>query len=351
MSRCKRSALGSIAFGLLLLFALPVQAQAPAPKFSFVVEDKPKPEDVVEKKLSARGGLVQLAGNSKVLTGMLGTQGAYQAGANRFSGDAGATYSRSSSLVVADGNANMLVDEGELVRQDQVTSKLFQAKGRYDRFFTLNNSAYLSVQALTDVPAGKELVAGAQVGYSRQLFKSDHQRLVAELGYDLSMEQAAATDADLVPGAFGPAVRRRGPEAERRHRAVRQRRGAVEPERREGAGARLRGPGRVRGHAHRGPDRDHHQAVGEPGLRVQLRPALRPGAGAAEDPRRAPPSPRHSARWRRPGTRRPRPRWSSPSSSHLDASAASARPRRRRRPRPARRSRSIRCGRAGRPGW
>ena len=29
-------------------------------------------------------------------------------------------------------------------------------------------------------------------------FKSDHNRLVAELGYDLSLEQAAAPDADLV---------------------------------------------------------------------------------------------------------------------------------------------------------
>jgi hypothetical protein len=188
--------------GLFVLAALafaPVRAEAqpPVPKFSFVTPE-PKVEDVVDKKLSARGGLVQLAGNSKVLTATMGAQGAYQARSNRFSGDAGFAYSRSAIVVVADSNANMLVDEGELSKQSQTTSKLFQAKGRYDRFFTLNNSAYLSVQALSDVPAGKELVAGGQVGYSRQLYKNDRHRTVAELGYDLSLEQAAAADADLV---------------------------------------------------------------------------------------------------------------------------------------------------------
>jgi hypothetical protein len=188
--------------GLFVLAALafaPVRAQAqPAgPKFSFVTPE-PKVEEVVDKKLSARGGLVQLAGNSKVLTGTMGVQGAYQARSNRFSGEAGAAYSRSAIAVIADSNANMLVDEGELSKQSQTTSKLFQAKGRYDRFFTLNNSAYFSVQALSDVPAGKELVAGGQVGYSRQLYKDDRHRTVAELGYDFSLEQAAAANAELV---------------------------------------------------------------------------------------------------------------------------------------------------------
>jgi hypothetical protein len=190
------SILEVFAFAVLMLGAVRAEAQ-PAPKFSFIAPE-PKAEDVVEKKLSARGGLVQLSGNSKVLTATLGAQGAYQAHSNRFSGEAGVAYSRSATVLVTDANANMLIDEGELGRQSQTTSKLFQAKGRYDRFFTLNNSGYASVQALSDVPAGKEMVAGGQVGYSRQIFKNDHNRLVAELGYDLSLEQAAAPDADLV---------------------------------------------------------------------------------------------------------------------------------------------------------
>lgn len=182
---------------LVLLVSARAEAQ-PNPQFSFVPEDKAKLDAAEERKLSARGGLTQLGGNSQVLTGNLGAQGAYQSGANRFSAETTAAYARTAVMTVADANANMLVDDGELVRQRQTNSKLFQGKARYDRFFTRNNSAYTSLQALTDVPAGKELVAGGQVGYSRQLYKSDRHRAVAELGYDLSLEQAAAADAELV---------------------------------------------------------------------------------------------------------------------------------------------------------
>lgn len=181
----------------ILLWAARAEAQ-PNPQFSFVPEDKTKLDAAEEKKLSARGGLVQLGGNSRVLTGNLGAQGAYQHGANRFSAEAGAAYARTALVTVVDANANMLVDDGEIVRRRQTTSKLFQGKARYDRFLTLNNSAYASLQALTDVPAGKELVAGGQVGYSRQLYKSERHRAVAELGYDLSLERAAVADAELV---------------------------------------------------------------------------------------------------------------------------------------------------------
>jgi Protein of unknown function, DUF481 len=172
-----------------------VQAQPPSPTFKF---GETKVEVPVEKKLQARGGLVQLAGNSEVLTGTLGLQGAYQEAANRYSVEAGVAYARTSVVTVVDANTNMMVDPGDLQRQDQTTSKLFQVRGRYDRFFTLNNSAYLSLQALTDQPAGKDLVAGGQVGYSRQLYKSDRNRAVAELGYDLSLERAVAVGAELV---------------------------------------------------------------------------------------------------------------------------------------------------------
>ena len=101
-------------------------------------------------------------------------------------------------VTVIDANANAMVDEGDLQRRDETTSKRFQAKARYDRFFTPNNSGYGSLQALTDEPAGKDLVAGGQVGYSRQLFKNERHRAVAELGYDLSIERAVAAGAELV---------------------------------------------------------------------------------------------------------------------------------------------------------
>jgi hypothetical protein len=72
MSRT-RSILVVVAFAVLMLGAVRAEAQ-PAPKFSFIAPE-PKAEDAVEKKLSARGGLVQLAGNSKVLTATLARPG------------------------------------------------------------------------------------------------------------------------------------------------------------------------------------------------------------------------------------------------------------------------------------
>ena len=195
--RCKHCTATFAALALLLLLPAGAAQAQPPPQFQFVPEDKVKVE-LVEKKLQARGGLVHQDGNSEMLSGTLGAQGAYQEGANRFSGEAGASYSRTGVLTLTDANANALVDDGELGRVDQTTSKLFQAKGRYDRFFTTNNAAYVSLQGLTDVPAGKELVAGGQVGYSRLVVKSETHRAVAEIGYDLSLERATAPGASLV---------------------------------------------------------------------------------------------------------------------------------------------------------
>jgi large conductance mechanosensitive channel len=195
--RCKfcTSALTALALLFLPVMAL---AQPASPAFKFTPEGEVKVDAPAEKKLQARGGLIQLAGNSEVLTGTLGVQASYQAASNRFSGEAGLAYARSAVITVVDANANGMVDAADLQRRDETTSKLFQAKGRYDRFLTLNNSAYLSLQALTDEPAGKEIVAGGQVGYSRQLWKNDRHRAVVELGYDLSLERAVAAGAGTV---------------------------------------------------------------------------------------------------------------------------------------------------------
>jgi hypothetical protein len=171
-------------------------AQAPVPKFQYASGDPPKLDVPAEKKLQAKGGLLYMAGNSEALTGSLGAQGSYQEAANRFAAEANAAYARTGFIV--DRNANMLLEPGELEPVSRTTSKLFSGKARYDRFLTLNNAVYVSGQALTDVPAGKELVAGGQVGYSRQLFKDERRRVVAEVGYDFSVERAAAAGADLV---------------------------------------------------------------------------------------------------------------------------------------------------------
>jgi hypothetical protein len=98
-----------------------------------------------------------------------------------------------------DRDASGTLDQTELSRTSTTTSNSWQAKARYDRFFTLNNSAYASAQALSDKPAGKQFVGGGQAGYSRQLVKTDRYLAVAELGYDFSYEKATGPTAEGVP--------------------------------------------------------------------------------------------------------------------------------------------------------
>ena len=75
-----------------------------------------------------------------------------------------------------------------LERRPVVSTNNWLLRGRYDRFVTTNNSIYASGQAAADRIAGKEFFGGGQVGYSRQLLKTDMHTLVAELGYDYSYE-------------------------------------------------------------------------------------------------------------------------------------------------------------------
>jgi large conductance mechanosensitive channel len=190
--RCKFCTSVVAALALLLL---PLQAFSQEPKFSYPKPEEAPAEVKVEKKLQAKGGVVHMGGNSEALTGTLGATGSYLIGWNRLSAEANAAYVRSRVVTAVERNMVAGIQSDELIEADQATSKLFQAKARYDRFFTTNNAAYASAQVLTDTPAGKQLVAGGQVGYSRQLYKTDRNRAVAELGYDYSYERAAAPDA------------------------------------------------------------------------------------------------------------------------------------------------------------
>ena len=77
----------------------------------------------------------------------------------------------------------------DINRQQVTTTNNWIRKGRYDRFFTANNSGYASGQAAGDKIAGKTFFGGGQAGYSRQLLKNAVHLLVAEAGYDFSYER------------------------------------------------------------------------------------------------------------------------------------------------------------------
>lgn len=176
------------------------RAFAQDPKFQFG-----KPEEVkeVEWKAQAKMGLVLTTGNSQNTTFTAGTSLSRKEKENKFSFDAGLAYAKSSIFVLNDLNMNGTIDNRmELQRLDSTTANQWFAKARYDRFFTEHNSAYVSANFAGDEVAGKDLDAGGQIGYSRQLYKDDKHESIAELGYDFMYEKLSASpDAVIVHSA------------------------------------------------------------------------------------------------------------------------------------------------------
>jgi len=190
-----------------LLLAAPALAQT-NPTFTFAKPDAPKPAEVakpaapppppppaVEWKAQVKGGFTMTTGNSQTIGGVVAGTASRKEANNRFTVDGGAAYGRSSviqpTVQPADPTATPPTPPTitALGRNDIETTNNWFLKGRYDRFFTLNNSGYVSAQAAADKIAGKSFMGGGQIGYSRQVYKSALNLAVAEIGYDLSYER------------------------------------------------------------------------------------------------------------------------------------------------------------------
>ena len=172
------------AFGSLLQGAsmAPAFAQTPAaPKFTF---EKP-PEKDVDWKVQSKGGFLVTSGNSRAQSGTFALDGSRQQGANKLSLNGGLAYGRSNVLVP---QLDAMGNVSGFGRQAQTTTNEWKSRGRYDRFFTPNNAAYVLGQVGADKIAGKRLWGGGQLGYSRQVYKSEAHTAVAEIGYDFSYE-------------------------------------------------------------------------------------------------------------------------------------------------------------------
>jgi hypothetical protein len=186
MSTCVRVfrqlALPALGGLLVLLSSAPARAQA-APKFEF---GKVEAVKMVEWKAQAKGGFLLTTGNSQTQSGALTASVSRKEGNNKLALEAGASYGRANNRIAAIDATTMTYT---IERQRVTSTNNNYAKGRYDRFFTTNNAAYVSAQAASDKIVGKTFFGGGQVGYSRQLYKDEMHLAVAELGYDLSYER------------------------------------------------------------------------------------------------------------------------------------------------------------------
>jgi len=169
---------------LSLSLSRPVVAQT-NPKFEFA-----KPEEVkaVEWKAQAKGGLLLTTGNSHTTNGSVGASASRKEGGNKLALEGALAYGRSTVLTPVFGDALNPNQITQLDERSVETTNSWLFRGRYDRFFTTNNSGYATAQAAADKVAGKSFLGGGQVGYSRQLRKSEMHLVLAEIGYDFSYE-------------------------------------------------------------------------------------------------------------------------------------------------------------------
>jgi len=180
-----------LVFASVLL--IPCVAAAGDPKFEYGKADEVKDVKGVEWKATAEAGLVFTTGNSETTTASGGIKASRKSNNNKLAIEASGAYAKSGLLVLLDKNGNGTVDdESELVSAQTITAETLASKLRYDRFLSELNSLFIAALASRDTPAGKEVVLGGQLGYSRSLRKTKTSLTLGEFGYDYSHEDLVA---------------------------------------------------------------------------------------------------------------------------------------------------------------
>jgi len=173
-----------------------VAAYADDPTFTYGKYEEKK---TVEWVATASAGLLLTTGNANQLSFNAAGMAMRNDGHNKLQLDVNGAYARSTVLSGAPADGSTTISSGSDIKRTTSTSTaLWNAKLRYDRFFTPNNLGYVAGFAWGNEPAGKRVVGGVQAGYSRQLFKNDMHLIVAEAGYDFSAESLAGVNANGV---------------------------------------------------------------------------------------------------------------------------------------------------------
>jgi hypothetical protein len=192
--------LKTVVAAVALCFATP--AFADEPKFEYGKHEEVAKVKGTEYSASAEAGIVLTTGNSETTTVSGGFKVARKKAGNKLAFEGSATYARSGGRALLDRNGNGLIDDAsEIVSRDLTTAETLNGKARYDRFLTEFNSLFVAALASRDIPAGKKLVAGAQLGYSRRLHKTKTAEAVGEFGIDYSHEALLIGDPNEIISA------------------------------------------------------------------------------------------------------------------------------------------------------
>ncbi|HEX6834938.1 MAG TPA: DUF481 domain-containing protein [Polyangia bacterium] len=187
----------SIAIATLLFAALPAHADDVKYEYKDVAATQQPVTGKTSWKANMTFGLVYVNGNAQ----SLGLSGTGLLSARRFNnewtGTAGGAYVLSGVSKYGTGGP---------ITDTQNSAANWFAKGRYDRYFFEKNAVYVSFMGSGDEPAGFIYRLEPQVGYARLFFKSSHQLLRGEIGYDYTFEHrvpqpmGAAQDVDYHSG-------------------------------------------------------------------------------------------------------------------------------------------------------
>jgi hypothetical protein len=176
-----------------LLFVLVLASSTPAfagdPKWEYGKQEEIKK---AVWKSTVQAGLVLNTGNANNLAFTAAGMVSRNDGWNKLQLDVGGTYARATvATATPEGPTGAFpgkIGPGDIVRTANTTAALWGVKLRYDRFLTKNNSLYAAAIATGNTPAGINVATGAQVGYSRQLVKTDMHLVAAEVGYDFTYQ-------------------------------------------------------------------------------------------------------------------------------------------------------------------
>ena len=174
-----------LATAWLLLDGTAALAQA-SPKFEHI---KKSDSDKPVWKSSASAGFLLATGNANSYTINGGGSVARVDPKNKIALDVNVAFGQATTPVYVelDGMKDATSDD-EISSETKPTTRLWSTKLRYDRFFSPNNAGFLSVLFGGNELAGKPFFGNVQLGYARNLYKSDRNEIFVEAGYDFSYE-------------------------------------------------------------------------------------------------------------------------------------------------------------------
>lgn len=169
--------------GLVLAPSL-VHAQTPAVTQNTERVDEEAPSEDTENWTASAGANIS-SGNTRSYTFNAGTSFSIIRGNEGFAFDATTSYGRA---VPAGGTMGF-----------ETNARNFQAKARFDHFFSHRHAGFLSTAFRWDTFAGLNARVQAQIGYQYNFIRETNHRLFTEVGYDFTFDDVVRSGIPPMP--------------------------------------------------------------------------------------------------------------------------------------------------------